>query len=79
MEDYKKFSGEVSRYEANASDWERECREIEIKSIPKEAAESIYDQYLEIQILNGRVKLDIDKKENITYRVPSQLDDNAVK
>lgn len=31
MEDYNKFSGGVSRYEAEISDWERECREKEIE------------------------------------------------
>lgn len=31
MEYYNKFSGEVSRYEAEVSDWERKCREREIE------------------------------------------------
>ena len=31
MEDYNKFSGKVSQYEAKVSDWERECREKEIE------------------------------------------------
>lgn len=31
MEDYNKFSGEVSQYETEVSDWEQECREKEIE------------------------------------------------
>lgn len=30
MEDYNRFSVEVSRYQEKVGDWERECREIEI-------------------------------------------------
>lgn len=31
MEDYNKFSGEISRYEAEIGDWEMECKEIKIR------------------------------------------------
>lgn len=54
MEDYNKFSIKVSRYEAEISDWERECRERE--SVKRYSEDQNIERSEKVQYHHARIK-----------------------